>query len=75
MSGRGLFVRFAARAFRGLLSICVFGYFPFGFEGRIWDPIVSVSDHCSSFYFVTAFTVVKSTFYRIVSLKQSIPKH
>ena len=21
----------------------------FGFEGRIWDLIVSVSDHCSSF--------------------------
>ena len=23
----------------------------FGFEGRIWDLIVSVSDHCLSFYF------------------------
>ena len=23
----------------------------FGFEGRIWDPIVSVPDHCLSFYF------------------------
>ena len=22
-----------------------------GFEGRIWDLIVSVPDHCSSFYF------------------------
>ena len=29
----------------------VFSYFPFGFEGRIWDLIVSVPDHCSSFYF------------------------
>ena len=24
----------------------------FGFEGRIWDLIVSVPDHCLSFYFV-----------------------
>ena len=23
----------------------------FGFEGRIWDMIVSVPDHCLSFYF------------------------
>ena len=23
----------------------------FGFEGRIWDLIVSVPDHCLSFYF------------------------
>ena len=28
----------------------VFSYFPFGFEGRIWDLIVSVLDHCLSFY-------------------------
>ena len=27
-----------------------FSYFPFGFEGRIWDLIVSVPDHCLSFY-------------------------
>ena len=26
-------------------------YFPVGFEGRIWDLIVSVPDHCLSFYF------------------------
>ena len=25
--------------------------FPFGFEGRIWDLIVSVPDHCLSFFF------------------------
>ena len=25
-------------------------YFPFGFEGRMWDLIVSVPDHCLSFY-------------------------
>ena len=34
-------------------SIYVFSYFPFGFEGRIWDLIVSVPDYCLSFYFVT----------------------
>ena len=28
----------------------VFSYFPFGFEGRIYDLIVSVPDHCLSFY-------------------------
>ena len=38
--------------FRKLLSVYVFSFFPFGFEGRIWDLIVSVSDHCLSFYFV-----------------------
>ena len=36
-----------------LSSIYVFSYFPFGFEGRIWDLIVSVPDHCLSFYFET----------------------
>ena len=39
------------RAFRKLLSVYAFSYFPFGFEGRIWDLIVSVPDHCLSFYF------------------------
>ena len=42
---------FAANAFRKLSSIHVFSYFPFGFEGRTWDLIVSVPDHCLSFYF------------------------
>ena len=37
--------------FRKLSSIYVFSYFPFGFEGRIWDLIVSVPDHCLSFCF------------------------
>ena len=49
--GRGLFVLFAAGAFRRLSSICVFGCFPFGFGGGMWDLIVSVPDHCLSFYF------------------------
>ena len=41
----------SASAFRKLPSIYVFSYFPFGFEGRMWDLIVSVPDHCLSFYF------------------------
>ena len=28
-----------------------FSYFPFGFEGRMWDLIESVPDRCLSFYF------------------------
>ena len=50
LSGKELFIRFTASAFRKLLSIYVFSYFPFGFEGRMWDLIVSVPDHCLSFY-------------------------
>ena len=46
--GKELFIPFAASAFRKLSSIYVFSYFPF--EGRIWDLIVSVLDHCLSFY-------------------------
>ena len=51
LSWKELFIRFTASAFRELLSMYVFSYFPFGFEGRIWDLIVSVPDHCLSFYF------------------------
>ena len=47
-----MFIRFTASAFRKLLSIYVFSYFPFGFEGRTRYLIVSVPDHCLSFYFV-----------------------
>ena len=49
--GKELFIRSTAGAFRKLPSIYVFSYFPFGFEGRMWDLIVSVPDHCLSFYF------------------------
>ena len=51
--GKGLFIRYSAGAFRKLPSIYVFSYFPFGFEGRMWDLIVSVPDHCLSFYLTT----------------------
>ena len=51
MFGKELFIRFTASAFRKLLSVYVFSYFPFGFEGRMWDLIVSVPGHCLSFNF------------------------
>ena len=43
---------FTASAFRKLPSIYVFSYFPFSFEGRMWDLIVSVPDHCLSFFYI-----------------------
>ena len=65
---RELFVLFAAGAFRGLSSVRVFGYFPFGFEGRIWDLIVSVPDHYLSFYFTKTVTAWLSKGERIFRL-------
>ena len=53
MPVKELLVRFTARSFRKPLALCVFGCFLFGFEGRIWDLIVSVPDRCLSFYFVS----------------------
>ena len=44
--GKELSIRFTASAFRKLLSLYVLSYFPVGFEGRRWDLIVSVPDHC-----------------------------
>ena len=49
--GKELFIRFTASAFRKLLSVYVLSDFPFGFEGRMWDLIVSVPDHRFSFYY------------------------
>ena len=49
--GKSCFIRFTASAFRKLRSVYVFSYFPFGFEGRMWDLIVSFPDYCLSFYF------------------------
>ena len=53
----------------GLPRVYVFSYFPFGFEGRVWDLIVSVPDHCLSFYFVflTSFSYVLRTCIHIVT--------
>ena len=33
--GKELFIRFTASAFHKLLSVYVFSYFPFGYEGRM----------------------------------------
>ena len=56
--GKELFIRFTAIALRKLPSIHVFSYFPFGFEGRMWDLIVSLPDHCLSFYFDTLRSLI-----------------
>ena len=53
--GKELFIRFTASAFRKQLSVYVLSYFPFGFEGRVWDLIVSVPYLCLSFYIVDPF--------------------
>ena len=53
--GGGCSFLFAASAFRKLSSIYVLSYFPFGFEGRIWDLIVSVPDHCLYFLLCPMF--------------------
>ena len=56
--GKNLFIRFTARAFRKLLSIFVFSYFHFGFEGRVRDLIVSVPDHCLFFTLLILYSKV-----------------
>ena len=61
MTGKELFIRFTASAFRKLPSVYVFSYFPFGFEGRMWDLIVSVPDRCWSFYFSIFTSVSKNS--------------
>ena len=57
--GKELFIWFTASAFRKLPSIYVFSYFPFGFEGRMWDLIVSVPDHCLSLYNSTSMVSIR----------------
>ena len=63
--GRELFIRFTASAFRELRSVYVFSCFPFGFEGRMWDLIVSVPDHCLSYYLETLM-LLSATFRHIL---------
>ena len=67
LSGKELFIRFTAPAFRKPLSFYVFSYFPFGFEGRMWDLIVSVPDHCLSFYFECDIFYKIRTMFGIIS--------
>ena len=47
MFGVELFIPFTVRVWRELY-LC---FFPFGFEGRVWDLIILVPDHCLSFNF------------------------
>ena len=32
------------------VNFCMCPSFPFGIEGRVWDVIVLISDHCFSIY-------------------------
>ena len=51
LSGKELLIRLPRVPF---VNCCQFMYLvvsPFDFEGRMWDLIVSVPDHCLSFYF------------------------
>ena len=43
------------------VNCCQLNYFPIGFERRMWDLIVSVPDHCLSFYFVVVSAWFPST--------------
>ena len=43
-----------------------FGETEFGFEGRMWDLIVSVPDHCLSFYFVNLIKQSKKAQYTAI---------
>ena len=36
--------------FIGVCDLCVCPSFPFGIEGRMWDMIVFIPDHCLSIY-------------------------
>ena len=46
-----MFIRFTLCVFCERLSISVSHSFPFGFEGGMWDLIVSIPGHCLSIYF------------------------
>ena len=46
--GKELFIRFTVGVFRVRLP----NSFPVGIEGRMWDVIVLIPDHCLSLYFL-----------------------
>ena len=64
--GKELSIRFTASAVRKMPSIYVFSYFPFGFEDRMWDLIVSVPDHCLSIYFAIIIMKTLSCYVALV---------
>ena len=50
------------------VNCCQFIYlviFPFGFEGGIWDLIVSVPDHCLSFYIESMWSAISLSVFQI----------
>ena len=51
-----------------VLSIYEFSCFPFGFEGRMWDLIVSVPDQLS-FYFAFFFETFSPTYTDNLSMR------
>ena len=55
--GKELFIRFTVCVFRERLSVCECASFSFSFEGKMWDLIVSVSDHCFSIYFGLSLSI------------------
>ena len=73
--GKELFIRFTMSAFRKLPSIYVFSYFPFGFEGRMWDLIVSVPDQCLSFYSTPRTLACNSRFVKIDATALMMPSN
>ena len=47
--------------------LCV-SFFPFGFEGGMWDLIVLIPDHCISIYFQQIYKYVSSIVHVISDL-------
>ena len=39
-------------------------YFPFGFEGGVWDLIVLIPDHCLSIYFALSSIIRSNSFFQ-----------
>ena len=58
------------------VNCCQFMYLVvslFGFEGRMWDLIVSVSDHCLSFYFTYMLSLLMHV-HNLINIHQLIHK-
>ena len=45
-------------SFVGDCQILCVSFFSFGIEGRMWDVIVLISDHCISVYFSFSWEIV-----------------
>ena len=71
--GKELFIRFTASACGQFMYLVIS---LFGFEGRMWDLIVSVPDHCLSFYFSKDILVREQDSYfseEMISLRNGKP--